>query len=86
MAAMPNTPNLDKELTAYENLRQQLEAHAMGKWVVVHDQELVGTYDSFDAAAKEAVNRFGRGPYLIPQVGAPSITLPASVMYIPAAG
>ena len=86
MAAMPNTPNLDKELAAYEKMRSQLEAHAMGKWVLLHDEELIGTYESFDQAAKEAVQRFGRGPYLLRQVGAPSITLPASVMYIPVAG
>jgi hypothetical protein len=72
---------IDKELAAYENMRPDLEAHKMGKWIVVHDEKLVATYDSFDDAAKDAVARFGRGPYLIRQVGAPPITLPASVMY-----
>jgi hypothetical protein len=74
-------PELDVEISAYESMREQLEASHMGKWVLLHGRELVGVYDSFDPAAEEAVKRFGCGPYLIRQVGAQSITLPASVMY-----
>lgn len=81
MTAMPDT--IDRELAAYEQMRQELEAHHMGEWVVVYEQKLVSTYDSFESAAKDAVARFGRGPYLIKQVGASSITLPASVMFVP---
>jgi hypothetical protein len=43
-------------------------------------------YDAFDAAAKVAVQRFGRGPYLIRQIGAPPIVLSASVLYQPMHG
>jgi hypothetical protein len=32
------------------------------------------------------VGKFGAGPYLIRQIGAPPVTLPASVMYHPAHG
>ena len=46
-------------------------------------QELIGNYASFEDAAQDAVAKFGRGPYLIRQVGAASVTLPASVMYAP---
>ncbi len=77
---------LKNEIAAYEVMRADLEAAHLGKFVVVHDQKLIGTYDSFDAAAKEAVHRFGRGPYLIRQIGAPPITLPASVVYHPVHG
>ena len=73
--------DLETEITAYDSMRQRLEIEHMGKWVLVHDRELIGVYDSFDAAAGDAVKRFGAGPYLIRQVGAPPITLPASVMY-----
>ncbi len=78
--------DLDKDLTAFEGMRADLEAHHMGEWVLVHDEKLVGIHDSFESAANEAVTRFGRGPYLIRQVGAPAIVLPASVMYNPAYG
>lgn len=74
-------PDIDSEIAAYEKVREDLELHHMGEWVVVHAEKLIGTYDSFESAANEAVARFGRGPYLIHQVGAPPITIPASVMF-----
>ncbi len=74
---------LETEIKAYEARQAELEANYLGKYVVFHGEELVGTYDTLEAAAGEAVRRFGRGPYLIRQVGAPPITLPASVMYRP---
>lgn len=72
---------LDKDLAAFETMRAELEAHSNLKWAVLHDAKLIGVFDSFDAAAAEAVSRFGRGPYLIRQVGAQEFTMPASVAY-----
>ncbi len=77
---------LKDDIAAYDAMKADLEAKSLGKWVVVRDRKLIGTYESFDAAASEAVHRFGRGPYLIRQVGAPSVTLPASVIYHPVHG
>jgi hypothetical protein len=72
--------DLDSDIAAYEAMQADLEAHLMGKWVVVRDRQLVGSYESFDRAAEEAVHRFGRGPYLIRQVGAPPVVIPVSLM------
>jgi hypothetical protein len=72
---------LDREIAAYETMRADLENRHMGEWVLLYKEELVGVYDSFEDAAGIAVSRFGRGPYLIRQVGAPPITMPASVIY-----
>ena len=72
---------LSDDIAAYEAMRADLESESLGKWVLLHNRILVGKFDSFDDAAKDAVHRFGRGPYLIRQVGAGSVTLPASVMY-----
>ena len=55
----------------------------MGRWVVFHAEKLEGDFDSFEAAAEFAAKKFGRGPYLIRQVGAAGVILPASVMYRP---
>ena len=77
---------LDQEIAAYEGMSKELEAHHMGKWVLIHDLKLIAVYESFESAAEDAVGRFGRGPYLIRQIGAPPITLPASVMYRPEYG
>ena len=74
---------LETEIKAYEARLEELEKQHKGKFVVFHGEDLIGVYDTVDAAAEEAVRRFGRGPYLIRQVGAPPPTLPASVMYRP---
>ena len=74
---------LKDEIAAYERMRNDLEVEHLGKWVVMHHEKLVGTYESFEAAAEDAVQNFGRGPYLIRQVGAPPLVLPASVQYRP---
>ena len=74
---------LSHQISVYEAMRDRLEADYFGKWVVFHDGELVDTYESFQDAATYAVERFGRGPYLIRQVGAPPMTLPASILYRP---
>jgi hypothetical protein len=55
----------------------------LGKWVLIHNKDLIEIFDSAELAAKEAVRRFGRGPYLIRKVGAAPVTLPASVLYHP---
>lgn len=72
---------LSEEIAAYDRMRNILETDHFGKWVVVHDEALVGTYEDFQDAAADAVQRFGRGPYLIRRVGSPPLTLPASVLY-----
>jgi hypothetical protein len=75
--------HLSEEIAAYEAMRPDLEAEHLGMWALVHDRKLAGIFESFDLAAQDAVKRFGRGPYLIRQIGAPPIVLPASVMYQP---
>ena len=72
---------LDREIAAYETMRADLENRHMGQWALVFNESLIGVYPSFDEAAQVAVREFGRGPYLIRQVGAPPVTMPASVMF-----
>ena len=78
---MANSDVLDREIAAFNAMRDDLERDHLYEWVVFHDEQLINTYEDFQDAAAEAVRRFGRGPYLIRQVGAPPLTLPASVMY-----
>ena len=77
---------LTQEIAAYDAMRSELETAQFGRWALVHDEQLVGTYDTFEAAAEDAVRKFGRGPYLIRQIGAPPVTLPVSVLYHPIHG
>ncbi|MCY3602221.1 MAG: hypothetical protein OXH12_03990, partial [Chloroflexi bacterium] len=59
-------------------------APSLSAMVVFHDEDLAGTYDSFEEAAEDAIERFGTGPYLIREVGASRIvSLPESVRSYP---
>jgi len=80
MAELPED-QLAAEIRAFEAMRPLLEKNYLGKFVVIRGGALVGAWDTLDAAAREAVLRFGRGPYLIRQVGAPPSIVPASVMF-----
>ena len=72
---------LSEEIAAYDRMREVLEADYFGKWVVVQDGQLIGAFEDFQDAAADAVRKFGRGPYLIRQVGEPPLRLPASLLY-----
>jgi hypothetical protein len=72
---------LETEIAAFEAQKAALEQHHKGKFVVFHGGDFVGAFDTFDNAAREAVSRFGRGPFLIRQVGVEPPSIPASAMY-----
>ena len=80
MAERLETPLAD-EIAAFDGMKGDLQKNHLGKFVVIKGGNLVGVWDTLDAAATDAVLKFGRGPYLIRQVGAPTPTLPASVMF-----
>ena len=82
---MTKTPQtLDGNIKAFIDMSEELNQHHAGKFVLVYDGNFVASYDSFDNAARAAVERYGRGPYLIRQVGAPTeMPMPASVAYRP---
>lgn len=79
MTVQPAT--LDADITAYEIQKAELEAKYLGMWVVFYQAQFTGAYSDFHSAAKSAVEKFGRGPYLIRQVGEKPTPLPASVVY-----
>lgn len=76
---------IQTELETYRRLRDELVEHYLGKYVLIHGTELVDTYDTFNKAASEAVNRFGKQPFLIRRVeeDAEAVPLPASVAFHP---
>ncbi len=75
---------LDDNINAFQNMSDELHVHHLGKFVLMYNSQFIASYDNFDNAARAAIERFGRGPYLIRQVGAPTeMTLPASIAYRP---
>ena len=74
---------LNDQIATYDRMRGILETERLGRGVVIHNRELAGSFDTFEMAAEFAVERFGRGPYLIRKVGEGPVTLPASILYVP---
>lgn len=74
---MANPATLEENIAAYESIRPRLEADYWERWVVFYDGKMVGDYDDFQVCAAETVQRYGRGPYLIRQVGAAPLRLPS---------
>ena len=72
---------LEREIRAFEARRAELEKGYYRKFVIFHEDDFAGAFDDFDTAAREALKRYGRGPYLIRQVGvAPTDYLPAGLL------
>ena len=78
-----NEHALSRETALYERRKAEFERKHQWEWVVVHGEDVVGFYSDFQHAAGVAVERFGRGPYLIRQIGVPGQALPASVLLHP---
>ena len=73
---------LEKNLEAFRREADDMKRHHLGKWVLFHEGEFINAFDTLDNVASEAVRRYGRGPYLIKQVGDPEeMKMPASVMF-----
>jgi hypothetical protein len=79
-----NNDQIQNEIKAYEGMRAELEKHHNGKHVIIKNGRLEGAFDTFDAAARDAIRRFGSDTFLIRQVGAPeTMRVPASVAWRP---
>ena len=73
---------LELEIEAYTKMKAELIRHHSNKYVIIKDQKLQGSFDTFDSAAKEAIQKFGQGPYLIRRVSEEMVMpMPASVAY-----
>ena len=62
-------------------MREELERRAHGKFAVFHGTDLLGASDDLELAAQAAVERFGREPYLIRQIGVEPDYIPPAVIH-----
>lgn len=73
---------LQNDIDFYEKSKVNLLKHHLGKFVVIYNGKFVNAFDSLDNAADYAITNFGKGPYLIRQVGKEEGgILPDSVIY-----
>lgn len=58
---------LEKEKETYERNLPTLKEHE-GKFVLIHQDDIIDTYTSYEDAIKEGYNRFGLEPFLVKQI------------------
>lgn len=73
--------DIQTEIDAFHRMQSGLEAQYLGRWILIHNGELIGDFSDFEEAADRALVKFGRGPYLIRKVGEQPDVLPVSVVY-----
>ena len=62
-------PLLD-QMAAYRELQQELESKYFGRWVVIDDGKLLGSYETFDEATADArKKKLNPLNYLVRKVG-----------------
>ena len=58
---------LERERETYKTKLPELLINE-GKFVLIHDDEVVNVYDSYEDAIKEGYAKFGLSPFLVKQI------------------
>lgn len=59
---------LNIEIKTYEKNKESLLKTDRGKFVLVKDNSIIGTYDTYDDAVKVGIDKFGNKPFLVKQI------------------
>jgi len=62
------TQPLQEEFKVFQQMENELKAAHPGKYVLIKDSKLIGTYNSPSEAISEAYSRFGNVPFFIKQI------------------
>jgi len=63
-----STSNLVTELRAYEKHKEELLSKGEGQFVLIHDDDVIGLYDTESDAISEGYRRFGNVPFFVKEV------------------
>jgi len=61
---------LERELETFRGKLHELAAEHEGKFVLVHGEEIVDTFQTYEDALKAGYTKFGLDPFLVKQVHA----------------
>lgn len=59
---------LEQELKYFNSIRNELVKNHEGKFALIRDEKLVGTFDHAESAYNEGVRTFGTEPFLVKQI------------------
>lgn len=60
---------LEKELATYKAKLEELKVHA-GRYVLIHGDDVIDTFSSYDDALKDGYEKFGLDPFLVKKIEA----------------
>ena len=60
---------LKAEIAYYDEHLEELLLTYPNRFVLIHGDELIGTFESHAEAVGEGVRRYGRGPFLVRRTG-----------------
>ena len=60
---------LKAEIAYYDKHARELLLEFPNRFVLIHGDELIGTFESRSEAVGEGVSRYGRGPFLVRRTG-----------------
>ena len=82
---MSERTTLDENIEAFLEMSDELNEHHLYKFVLIHNRELIGSFDTLDDVVKEAMKKLDDNDhYLIRQVGMPSkVSMLASAVFFP---
>jgi hypothetical protein len=72
---------LKSEIATFEKMRSDLEQHHKGKHVLIKGADLIGSFDSFNAAATEGLRLYPNDDFLVRQIGSRSPSLSPAILY-----
>jgi len=61
---------LEQELETFKNNLQTLKAEHEGKYVLIHGDQVIDVFSSYDDAIKAGYGKFGLNPFLVKQIHA----------------
>lgn len=73
-------PDFSREDAVYERHRAALERDHMGKVALVHEEELIGVFETLVEACEEGHRRFGLDRFMIREIGDPVHFIPLGVL------
>ena len=59
---------LKKELSTYDANKKDLISKALGKYVLIKDDKIIGIYETSNDAIAEAYKMFGNVPFLVKEI------------------
>lgn len=64
---------LEKELRTYRRELPRLLAEGEGKFAIIHDQEVAGTWDTYEDALQAGFDRYQLTPFLVKKIAADAL-------------